>query len=563
MTYSHKIEYIWEKYSSYIVLVTLILVVSLITYFRVSNQIGIGPASDTCDFLSNALVFAGQSGVYSDLIRPPFFSFLLSLIFRLGYISSIPIFVLDGLFYFFGVIGLYLLLKLRFNAIESFLGALLFATFPEILYVMGFGLSDIASTSLTILTIYFTILAIKKNSKFFYLSFPLAMLAFLTRYNSALIIFPIFLYIFINKDRINSIKNILTGIFVSFIPLIPVFIFFNKTFGNMFYPFMNFFGTSSSAIPIETVYYDPNLFFFIEKFPILIGFIGDLSILIIIVTFFIYGILKLKNNSENKSKLLSGTNILNKINKLKLALFVVLILTFLGSFGQIHYMFSEILFFILSYLFYDMTKLFKMKYIRINLLFFAWFMAFFIFNSVYVIKVERYFILMAPPTVYFLILCMSEISNRLPYKIKKCNITLPLITLLLTSLIILSTASTLLVIEHSSQQYKIMNERMTSASEWFKNYDPDYKNKVIYSDMWPYFGWYLKTNVLPMPEFKDNKKFYGGITSHNITIQDNMDYNLELESNNVDYYFCSRPYLNLTSYSPIQRYGNLIIYKRN
>ena len=208
MNISFKLIDFWKKHSTYIFLAVLIIIVSLITYSRVTIQIETGPVSDTCDFLSNALVFAGQDGGYSDLIRPPFFSFLLSFIFRLGYISTNAIFVLDGLFYLFGVVGLYLLLKHRFNAIESFLGSLIYATFPYLLFIMGFGLSDIASVSLTIWTIYFTILAIEKDSRFFYLLFPFIMLAFLTRYNIALIIFPIFLFIFLNNDKINNFKDI-------------------------------------------------------------------------------------------------------------------------------------------------------------------------------------------------------------------------------------------------------------------------------------------------------------------------------------------------------------------
>ena len=188
---------------------------------------------------------------------------------------------------------------------------------------------------------------------------------------------------------------------------------------------------------------------------------------------------------------------------------------------------------------------------------------FHISSSIYTIKVERYLLIMAPPIAYFLILGLSEISNQVPFKIKNHNITFPIITILLSIMIILSTASNLSDIEQSNQKYKIMNEKIILASEWLTNYDPDYKNKVIYSDLWPSFGWYLKTNVKPMPEFKNNQKFYGGITTNNVTTQDNIAYNLELENNNVDYYFCNRPNLNLTSYSPIKRYGNLIIYKRN
>ena len=65
-----------------IFLILLTVIVSLITYYRVLVQIDIGPVSDSFDFLSNALVFAGQGTGYSDLLRPPFFSFIISLFFR-------------------------------------------------------------------------------------------------------------------------------------------------------------------------------------------------------------------------------------------------------------------------------------------------------------------------------------------------------------------------------------------------------------------------------------------------------------------------------------------------
>ena len=47
----------------------------------------IGPLSDSIDFFANALVFAGQGYGYSDLIRPPFFSFIISIFVRIGYAS--------------------------------------------------------------------------------------------------------------------------------------------------------------------------------------------------------------------------------------------------------------------------------------------------------------------------------------------------------------------------------------------------------------------------------------------------------------------------------------------
>ena len=147
---------------------------------------------------------------------------------------------------------------------------------------------------------------------------------------------------------------------------------------------MNFFGTTSTTIPSGTASYDPNSLYFVEKFPILVGFEGILIILIIIAALFIIGFFKLKKSSENKSTLFNEINILNKIKKSKLAIFVVFILAFLGTFGYIHYLFSETLFFILCYLFYDITKNLKMNYIQLNLLFFAWFMTFFIFQAAFI-----------------------------------------------------------------------------------------------------------------------------------------------------------------------------------
>ena len=47
------------------------------------------------------------------------------------------------------------------------------------------------------------------------------MFAFLTRYNSALLIFPIFLYLLINKDKVNF-KNFIIGIIASILIIIPV-----------------------------------------------------------------------------------------------------------------------------------------------------------------------------------------------------------------------------------------------------------------------------------------------------------------------------------------------------
>ena len=96
-----------------------------------------------------------------------------------------------------------MLLKIKFSDLESFLGGIIYATFPIILIMLGFGFSDLSSVSFSIWAIYLIIIAVRNDSRFFYLAFLFLMFAFLTRYNNALLILPILLYILINKDKIN------------------------------------------------------------------------------------------------------------------------------------------------------------------------------------------------------------------------------------------------------------------------------------------------------------------------------------------------------------------------
>jgi 4-amino-4-deoxy-L-arabinose transferase-like glycosyltransferase len=303
-------------------------------------QIEIGPIWDTCDFLSNALLFAGQGIGYTDLTRPPVLPFLTSLFFRLGYVSPAAIFVLDGVTFVFGVIGFYLLLNARFNSMQSFLGALLFATFPIVLLFAGSGLTDVPSISLSIWAIYFTVMAVKKDSKVFYLAFPFFVLAFLTRYAIAFIIFPMLLYILINKKFVKDINYILIGIFASVLLIIPVLLFFYSTFGNPIYSFVMFFGltTTSSPISPENFAYHPNLFYFILNSPTYLGSVGFTFLLTIFFGLFVYIFIKLrKRELEVKTPLKYFFNVENKFTKLKLLISLILLTIFVGTFGKITY----------------------------------------------------------------------------------------------------------------------------------------------------------------------------------------------------------------------------------
>ena len=547
---------------SIIYLLLLIIIVSFITYYRILVQIEMGPVSDSVVFLANALTYAGQGTGYSNLLFPPFFSFIVSLFFRLGYVYSSTLLAVDGGLYVFGVIGLYLFLRIRFNELESFLGGLLYATFPIVIVILGLGLSDLASVSISIWALYFLVLSIKRDSRFFYLAFPLIMLAFLTRYNNALLIFPILVYLILNRDKINF-KNIIIGTVAAILTIVPVFIFFYERFGNIFYPFINFASTSTIVtVANNNSYYHPNIFFFLEKLPSLIGPQGIVILIIIVLGIIFYAIFKLTQQMQSNNHFRFNLTLENRGTKIISLILVVLVIIFLLSFGKTIYMVSELLFLLIVILFYELNKNLNIKNMDLNMLFLTWFMAFFIFHSVYVIKDVRYFVVMAPSLAYFMILGLSEISKLIKVNIRKRNLIFPFIAIILTSIMLLSTASEIPYILQTNQDNVIFNEQIESASAWFVSYDPNYKNEILYSDLWPNFSWYLKTNVKPVPVFKGNQTFLVGVIDFNFNQTDSNEFNQYLVSNKAQYYFSVRRGLNLTSYTPIKEFGDLIIYKK-
>ncbi len=556
-------HYLKNHAGTIICLILLTVIVSTITYYRLLIQIQIGPISDSLVFLSNALFLAGHGTGYYDLMFPPFLSFITSLFFRLGYVSPTTIFALDGILFIFGVVGMFFLLKTRFNNLESFLGGLLFATFPIVLIILGLGFSDLISVSFTIWAFYSLILAVKNDSKFFYLAFPFAMLAFLSRYNSALIIFPIFLYILINKDRINF-KNLIIGIGASLLVIAPVLIFFYQQFGSIIYPFLNF-GSTSTMVTVSTqnTDYQPNLLFYIQHFTSYVGIQGVIILIIASLGVLVYLLLKFIRKILYKKNIINGLNSENRAFKYKLIILTILLVIFVGIFGRTIYMANEALFFMIAYLFYDITKNLNHKYTDLHIMMFAWFMAFFIFHSIYVIKDSRYFVLMAPPVAYFMILALSEISNKIRYLIGERNVVFPILAVGLTFIILLSTASLLPQILQANNGSLTLNEQIDSASQWFGSFDPDYKDQNIYSELSPNFSWYLKTNVKSVPLFYDNQIFpLGTVNAVTLTQADSNAFNKYLVTNNVNYYLSVRQGLNLTSYKPIKQFGGIIIYQR-
>lgn len=562
-------EEIKNHLSSLIFLAILIAIISIITYKCFQIQTSIGPVWDTYDLLSEAAFLAGQNIGYYDLIRPPLIPFLTSILFRIVGLSTWPIMLIDGLIFILGSAGLFLFLKVRFDNLTSFLGALLFSTFPLVLTFVCSGLTDTATVCISIWALLFTVLAVKRDSRWFYLSFPILMLAFLTRFTSALIIFPMFFFILINLEEIKHRKDILIGIVISFLFLIPVFWLFYVNFGNPLYTFLNFFSSSSGSVSQTTEMlfsYNPDFFYFAKAMPSLMGPQAMGVVLVIFLGLLICPFQRFMNKRkslENQNELNRSLQLsLRKDIKIKSLFLSILIIIFILTLQRVHYLFSEIILFPILYLIYSLVNEFKFKNIDLDFLFLSWFMVFFIFHSVYVIKDYRYFIDMTPSLAYFLMRGFTLTTSQLGIKIKNRNVTHYLFSGFLIFLIIFSTYNYLPSIGETNKHLMELNEGNTNISVWLMNYDPNYKNKVIYSDIWPYSGWSLQRNVSKMPQFVNHQAIYTGAKEYNLTTQDIMDYNNELDSNQADYYISRRIDLTFINYRSIKHFNGITLYQR-
>jgi hypothetical protein len=112
---------------------------------------------------------------------------------------------------------------------------------------------------------------------------------------------------------------------------------------------------------------------------------------------------------------------------------------------------------------------------------------------------------------------------------------------------------------NANNDITLADEQVKMASQWVINYDPDYKNKIIYSDLSPNFSWYLNTTVKQLVLPTTNQTISNGnhVTSNQDVAIDNY-----LITNGADYYLCDIQGLNLNSFKSIKQFGNVTIYQR-
>lgn len=508
-----------------LLLITIISTILVAYYINFNDNLGIY-CSDVYVYLLNALYYAGTN-IHStkSIYLSPVVCFLTSLIFDLGYVDKVAIFTVTGIFAIAGNIGLYLLLRLRFDKLLSFAGTIVYACLALNLTWLANGSLDIPAVTVTIWAVYFFILAIRKNPKYYIVLFPLLVIGFYTRYTVGLILPAMILYYIMEKPfKISheDIKYIIIGLVIA-IALFILILSNISTMGDGYIAFDGLFvgGISGNLGSTDDTSYNPDLGYYLLN---MANFISSSN------TTFVA-----KTPCLNNPTILSGLVFLImiagailwaqkskfEINRNKI-IGIVLCLIALITFTRFT---STITIIITCIGLYFIAKDSENK---LPIFMLAWILAYLIFQSYYIVKVNRYIIPLFPPLVYFIMAGVDQINAKISNK----NV-LPVVLIVLFLIQGFAFTFTFEDTNEFKAPEKMCDYIKGNIDNWSEIQIGNYNIR-------PYY-WYLGLNS-PGIESYDTQKI--------------------IESD-VSYYISNYKQKNLTNFTEIKHIDNLYLYQRN
>ncbi|WP_461462652.1 glycosyltransferase family 39 protein [Methanobrevibacter sp.] len=405
-----------DKISFYFIVCLFAVFAFLLIFVNSKGNILGKSFGDVYSYLIAALRFSGVSidGYQQVNNLAPFIPFLTSLLFRLGFVGSSSIFFITGVFYFLGGVFFYKLLRLRFNNLYSIFGAVLYGSCTVNLIWQATAIVDIPAVALSIIAIYSIMMAVDKNQKYFYIAFPVFVLAFLSKYSAALILPIMILYYILRvfswqKFKIYK-KNTLIGLILGIICFIPYILYLAiyKIDFSLYYQLNSIF--TIHKYPLGTVndlgFYFVNLFSCLNHIEILGLFLYMVFIIgCILVLYRTRRILKVTYNQQC-IKFLNRFVPLSIIYKLLLIEIILLFGIFLTA-GRIPIVISEVLLFLIVYVmsvlsnkvlgkFNKIPHKPKYRFYNYDIIMFTWSYAYLIMLSAHFVKSTSYFSSMAP-----------------------------------------------------------------------------------------------------------------------------------------------------------------------
>ena len=504
------------------VLIFSTLLVGYYIYFNV--KLGIY-CSDVYVYLLNALHFTGVTIRYPyQIYLSPVICFLTSILFRLGLVDKIAIFIVTGAFAIIGNIGLYILLRRYFDEIMSLCGVILYITFSLSLTWLANGTLDVPAVATTIWIALIGIIAIKENPKYYRYLLVLMVIGFYTRYTTMLILPALILYyVFENglKIKESDSKDIRQGL-IAAIVLFAVITVVVIVLGNGAFSLGGQLG--GVVLNTESSTLDPGFnddkYYYLENFA---NFISS------------------SHTVYEKNPELESPTALSYIILAIMAIASLLWLKDVDKSNYKNFIIPAVLFIISTVTFklipsvisiiLTLTGLYllgKDSDNQVGYFMLGWLLANLLFYSEYDIKVNRYIIPLFPPLTYFILRSVSIINEKI--KINK-NI-IPVILIVLFAVQGFAFTMTIDVAHdyHNEEQ----------VADYIIENNPDYeKIKIGVYNIRPY-EWYLGHNAM-------------GIKKTNTTA---------IDESNVTYYISDTKLDNLTNYTQIKTIGEQYIYQK-
>ena len=574
----------WKLNKNDFLYLSVIVVFSIcLIYFRTNHFMANGIYfPDKTLYLMNALKYSGLDYYNivnpSDLFLSTVISYLTSLLFNLGLVDHLAISLVSSVFAVFGFIGLFFLLRIRFNSLLSFTGVIIFGSMSELLINLSSGLLDVPAISISIFILLFGILAIDKNSKYFIFVFPLLVIGFFTRFTVGFIAPLLLLYYLFKRNFIENIDEVLNdnsklsfklknyfkssefkyigvSIILGGILIFLICKYLITDFGGS----LSFIQMSHNSITnygygkgsgIDVIY---DKLFYIKNFShILFNEVRYLDMALACLLYLVIGcgalfkFIDIYKNHSNYLKLNQNYWKTKYFNKILIVLFILLIiLAFISFKVYSNHMGANICLLIGITILYSFTKEFNFNHDEnaLNFLFLSYFFVYLVFMSIYSVKTFRYSIPLLPPLMYFIVYGLEGILDYISYKFnikqtgdnfneKKYSFYEKFIPICLIVIFMISSFSFVV----PTNVYKSSND-LVDVTEYIISHDDDYHDKTFGSNFRDsrIIRWYLQDNV---------------------TV--NNDYN-EFDSSNISY-IISNSTLELDNYYEIYKKGMYHLY---
>lgn len=550
MGFSKVTSYFNIERKDYIYLVALLIFSFSLFTIKVLGykEIGISD-SDVIIYLCNSLYYAGLNpndiGGVSYLYSSPVICFLTGIIFRLWHVSPTPILLVTGGFEILGNIGLYILLRNRFNQLLSFFGTILYTTSGLFLFHSTSGMLDIPAVAISIWILIFTILAVDKNYRYYLIALPLLVFGVFTRPTVGFVLPLMVLYFLDRHDCTRLLDNIIhdrkalkdelmaffgskefkyisISLLISILITAIIILYHNLVFG-LPVPFLGEFGKSMNGFESHKIwdyYYNTDKLFYIKQIPEFFAFksvdVGRIYMFYIMAFVTVIGlVLKAVDLYRDRKSLKENDNggCLKTRNLEFVFLIIFAVLGFVSF--KMNYIASEISFFLFFVVLSSLLKRYSFKHDHaLSLTMLAWFTFYLVFISYINMKMERYFMPLFIPVCYLVVFSMDglfeffniDLSRRKEFKLNRENVAV-IVSLLFIVLLLFSAFAT---VNHNFDGVYIKRyNNYQNVTDYLMEYDPDYMDKNITTDRFHrFYSWFLNkptdhidTKIYPLSSF--------------------------------------------------------------